>query len=75
MCVCVHKFSNCPFLGRVILHSEIIPFLGRVPFFLLKYPFLYELIIIIVVLLLNQCFVPLSLFNILTRQKKSACSY
>lgn len=49
VCVCVHKFSNCPFLGRVILHSEIIAFLGRVPFFLLKYPFLYELIIIIVV--------------------------
>lgn len=30
--VSVYKDANCPFWGRVILHSEIIPFLGRVPF-------------------------------------------
>lgn len=61
--------SFCPFLDRVILHSEIIPFLGKSPFFLLKYPFFYELIIITVVLLLNQCFFSFPFFNILTRQR------
>lgn len=48
---------------------------GKSPFFLLKYPFFHELIIITAVLLLNQCFFSFSFFTILTRQKKSVCSH